>query len=466
MNKGEAIGYLAQIDDMDILEAAVAAAKKKKLEANKKMQRTFKLKKGLSLYFNSTSPYYWVRVAIKDTDGIRRSTKCSGFDEAKQQAYVIEAEVLAYFRSGALDAHKNKSWRNLCWKVIHELRAVGDELVKKGKREPQQLVHAFIIEKKLADRPEWKGKTIHQVGYSQLCDLAESKEFKDPSKTVVNNTKRAISLVFEYARRKDIITREQVPEMPKFKPRDGEEGVPFDIDDREVLLSNLISFYESSRTNFITRLIRRQFPMYFNILMCTGLRTGEEPLGIKWCNIFMGKFELEGKTLNAYSVTITKGKMAKTTVKNKQNISLSRKILINADATNTLERLYYVRYAMHKTIAEIVEEGRDELIFNGHENKKPNFADTFKQYQSYLGKKLKDNYTLYSARHEFINRELDRGMSLQDVADQCGNSPATIHEYYKKYEAINRAGRILTEADIAAFNPETDEENKNQDKKI
>ncbi len=454
MEKGEAIAFLAMIDDPEVLAAAVDAAKKKQLEGTEKEKRTYKLKKGLSLFYNGASKSLWVRVALPGGDA-RKSTGCSDLELAKQQAFVIEAEVLANHKSGSLDVHKHKKWTILCYEVVKELKAKHKKLyAETGNRRSQPGTHASIIENKLANREDWKDKAIYQIGYPELCDLAESELFTNLSKTVVSNLKRSINLVFESARRKGLITREQVPELPDFNPRDSEEGYPFDIDDREVLLSNLVSFYESSRTNKITRHVRRQFPMYFNLLMCTGLRTGAEPLGIMWSNIVLGKFELKGRTLKAYSVTITKGKMAKETVKNKKKISLSRKILINADAVKTLEQLYYVKYGIRKTMEEIVKEKKNDLIFTGYSGNIPDFASTFNQYQDYLKGKLKEEYTLYCARHEFINRELDRGMSEQDVADQCGNSPATIHSYYKKYEAMNRAGRILTEEDILAFNPE------------
>jgi len=455
VDKGEAIAFLAMIDDVDVLNAAVDAAKKKQLEGPEKDKRTYRLKKGLSLYYNGASPSLWVRVAIPGGGEKRQSTKCSDLESAKQQAYVIEAEVLANFANGSLDAHKHKKWSTLCWELVKELTEEHKILeAENGKRDSQPKSHASIIKNRLADRPEWKGKTVLQIGYPELCDLVETKEFTNPSKTIASKTKKCLNLIFQAARRKGFITRDQVPEMPKFKPRSSEDVSPFETNDREVLLSNLVNFYESGRPNKITRHKRRQFPMYFNLLMCTGLRTGEEPLGIKWNNIIQGDFKLSGKTLKAFYVAVTKGKLAKELSPNK---FLSREILINYDAAKTLEQLYYIRYGIRKNLTEIVKEKRDQLIFEGHNGKKPNFPDTFNQYQDYLGKKLKERYTLYSARHEYINREIDRGMEEQDVADQCGNSPATIHSFYKKYKAINRAGRILTEADILAFNPEPED---------
>lgn len=455
MNKGEAISFLAMIDDVDVLNAAVDAAKKKQLEGPEKDKRTHRLKKGLSLYYNGASPSLWVRVAIPGGGEKRQSTKCSDLESAKQQAYVIEAEVLANFENGSLDAFKHKKWSTLCWELVKELTEQHKILyAKNGKRDSQPKSHASIIKNRLADRPEWNGKSVLQIGYPELCDLTETKEFTNPSKTIASKTKKCLNLIFQAARRRGFITREQVPEIPDFKPRPSEDGKPFDTKDREILLSNLVNFFESGRPNKITRHKRRQFPMYFNLIMCSGMRTGEEPLGVKWCNIIKGDFKLRGKTLKAFYVTITRGKMAKELTTNKKIKWVSREILINSDAAKTLEQLYYVRYGIRKNLTEIVEEKRDQLIFEGNNGSKPNFADTFNQYQDYLGKKLKEKYTLYSARHEYINRELDRGMSEQDVADQCGNSPSTIHSYYKKYQAINRAGRILTEADILAFNPE------------
>ena len=150
--------------------------------------------------------------------------------------------------------------------------------------------------------------------------------------------------------------------------------------------------------------------------------------------------------------------MAKETVANKKKEKLSREALLNSDAVATLERLYYVRYNVKLSIDKIIKEARTDSLFIGNKGAKPNFRDSFDQYQDYLMKadvKPNRRYTLYSCRHEYINAELDKGhMQIQDIADQVGSSPDTIHKFYKKYKAINRAARILTPEDIAKFNPE------------
>jgi integrase len=463
MDHGDALKFFVGITDPEVLQAAVDAAKAKQDELNRGRARSHKLKDGVRLYFNGKSPVYWVNIALSGIkDGARRSTGVGDLEEAKRVAYGIEQKVRAEYEAGTLKEFGKKtgySWTKICWDVYHVLDNKAKAITAKtGNTKPQPKVHASIIKNYLAEREEWKGKSIHHVGYPELCAMTGHEDFDEVSKTFARNTKKALSIIFEYAELNRVVKKEQIPRLPDIQAEASERREPFENRDRELFLSNMPNFYENS-TNFISRNVRRQLPFYFNLLCTTGMRTGEEPLNLRWCDIQKQDFKYkDGSIKQAYVAVIRFGKMAKETVENKKKDTLSREAILNSDAVSTIERLYFVRYGIKLSINEMIKLGKTDTLFIGNKNAKPDFRSSFNQYHDYINKgkvKLNRRYTLYSCRHEYINAELDKGhMKLQDIADQVGSSPETIHKFYLKYKAIHRAARILTPEDIAKFNPE------------
>jgi integrase len=453
VNDLELMNILTDSENSDILNAVKQLVIKMHSEQERKEVKTVKIKQGLSLFRNSSSPSWWVRIKLpgKNTTDVRRSTKETSISEAKYTALLISTEVLKEYELGALDHKTMFSWNKICWEVIHILKAKAEQ---SKKIKPQEKTHATIIENYIVNFAAWNGKSILQIDYAELSLFSKSERYKEASQTFVNNTKKAFRLIFDHARENRYLREDQVPKLPQFLYVDGEEGKPFDLNDREAIFTNFENFYENSK-NYITRSLRRQLPLYFNILCVTGLRTGEEPLGIQWSDLSQGQFtHSDGKKKIAYQAIIRKGKTSKETVKNKKKTQFSRPILLSALTVRTLEQLYYIRHSEKLSIDEIIKLRKNELIFIGNKGKKPNFASCFDQYLKYLHESVKEHYTLYSCRYEYINSELERGQSKDDVAMQVGNSVAVITKVYDKFRAMNRASRMLSEEDILAFNPE------------
>lgn len=314
------------------------------------------------------------------------------------------------------------------------------------------------IRLKLVGNPVLKKMRINNIVYADFYEAFKEKEFQDLTKTVSITTRTAINKIFDYAERNRLLTKKR-PNIPSLPYVMGNETPVIEDSDMALMLSNFENFYENS-SNFITRSFRMLFPFYFQFCSSCGLRPGEEAMGLKWSHFKKGKIVLKtGEEINAYYAKITRGKTSRKTRDATAKVTMaSREIVVYSEAVKAVEALYYIRHNVQKTMSEIVEEGRDELIFIGTENRVPDFSATFKQYVSYLKKQLKNSkYTIYSLRHEFINAQLDRGVKVQDVADQCGNSVQTIEGYYKKYKAMNRAVRLLSDDDIEYFKAKSEE---------
>lgn len=449
MDKGELITKIAAMQD-EQLSLVIAFVEKTLAETSNSELKTIRIHKGLSLYRNGSSPYWWCRISMpkKGAKEVRKSTNESEISRAKHAALMMSVEELTRFELGVTDTSSRLSWPRVCQEVLAILEEQSNKEIKAGRIKPQAKVHASIIKNKIAGFAGFRRKSIGEIDYVDLCDLMESDNFFNASKTVINNARKSLNIILEFAMRQRYI--EVAPKIPSVKGAAEEEVEPFNEKDLKVLLSNFLPFYENSR-NSLTRNLRKQFPYYFNLLCTTGMRTGEEPLCLKWADLKVGQFQHDGAKKRGYFVDIRSGKMAKKT-KGKKFRSHSREVVLNQAAVMTLEKLYTVRFGLKKNINEIIAEAKNTYIFIGNGDKKPDFAGVFKQYLTYLNGQISSYYTLYSCRHEYINAELNRGMKQADIAEQCGNSSATIDAYYKKYKAMNRAARILSEADIIAFN--------------
>ena len=263
------LNFLQQYPILRFFRLPVDAAKAKQNELNRGKARSHKVKDGVRLYFNGKSPYFWVNIAMKGIkDGVRRPTGTCDLKEAAHISYGIEQKVIAEYNAGTLKELGKKtgySWTKACWDVHHILvQKAKEQTAKTGKKESQPKAHASLIKNFLAEREEWKGKSIHHIGYPELCEMTEHKDFDEVSLTKARNTKKALNLIFDYAMRNRIIKKEHVPKIPDIQAMASEKREPFEVRDRELFLNNMSTFYENSKS-YITRNVRLQFSFLFQL---------------------------------------------------------------------------------------------------------------------------------------------------------------------------------------------------------
>ncbi len=458
--------FLARLEDefeVDVAYRSIVEHRKKyggiELSELDKAPKTVTLDHNLALYKQQNSPFFWCRVKLpkKKAGYARRSTEKKTIQEASMAASAIRVEVIAQFEAGTLKSQVKNTWGQVCWGLIHELNE--DIIVRKsqGEMRPSSGDYKSIIENHLLPFSDWQQKNIKDIEYPELIQMKKVFDSQDLGKTTVVKRKTALKLIFEYAKRQRFVTSSQVPDLPEFEWVKGEEGKPFEVKDRDIIVSNFFNFLESSRNNKITRHRRKLLPLYYNLLCATGMRPGKEVMELRWTDLSIGTFTVSMQTKNAISLTVVSGKMSKKVKQGQKIERISREFLIDAKAALTLEQLYYVRYGFEKNIHEILEENRDDKMFQGYEGRPAKLEESFKQYMTYLKKDLQKYYSLYSARHEFINTKLEEGVSIEDIAALCGNKIQTIETYYMKFRSMKRAARILSEEDIRMFNPDPDD---------
>ena len=470
--------FLSRLDDEFEVDVAYKAVIEHRKKYNNKVvsefdlaPKTIRIDKGLSLYKQVNANHFYCRVTLPRGYGdIRKSTGKTTVQEASIVAAEIRAKTLASFEAGTLKTQTQNTWGQVCLGLIHELNKTVDEYDLYAKKEtekgtpeaeldPRPPAKDYLpIIKMLLEFSDWKKRNIKEIEYPELAEMKEAFNKEDLAKTTATKRQTGLKMIFEFAIRKRLIVKKAIPQIPNFDYVAGDDRPPFDIEDRDILMDNFHKFLESSRKNKITIHKRKLLPLYFNLLITTGMRTGKEVMALRWNALSIGTFTVKGKRFKAVSLSVTSGKMSRKVKRGQKLKKESREFLIDSKAATTLEQLYYLQFGNEKTIHEIIEEGRNEIMFAGVDGSQPALDDSFRQYNSYLKKQLSRTYTLYSARHEFINVKIEEGMEPVDIAALCGNSIATIEQHYMKFRAMNRASRILSDDDIKKFNPDIKEE--------
>jgi integrase len=420
--------------------------------------KTIKVEDNLYLYHNSGSPYFWCRFrapGIKKE--IRKSTENKTLNGAKAESKLIKYKITEQVKAGTYYQEDAITWRKVCTGAINELQAKADKAKKDGAKRSSTQDYIPIIRDYYLTIDEWRDIDIKLFKNIQLRKLKDLNNFQYMPKTTATKRKTALKEIFEFAQAQGYV--ETIPDLPKFDFIESETGDPFQVNDLRIIMSNFISFLESSKNNYITRHKRTILPLYVNFLILTGVRPGEEAIGIQWKHITKHKGNKDEKEYIYYVLEIIKGKRSKAVKRDGKVAITSRDLIIGPDALETLEQLHYVLTTEKKSIDSIRKEKPNDNIFIGNTEADIDFGSAWTQYETYLKrfKKLKKHYTLYSCRHEYINKCIEDGKSKELIAKQCGTSVKTIEAHYEKFRPENTFFRILSKDELARLNPTPEE---------
>ncbi|GAA6170732.1 site-specific integrase [Colwellia sp. KU-HH00111] len=465
MDNKEKLFFLMRLEsDVEINTAYNAVMDYRKLHEDSTLSElqlappTIQVEDNLWLWKNGVSPYFWCRFRAPGIKKyIKKSTKEISIADASYKAKQIKFEITEKVKAGTYHQEDIITWRKVCTGAINELQAKADKAKSDGAKRFSRQDYIPIIKDYYLTIDEWRDIDIKLFKNIQLRKLKDLDNFQFMPKTTATKRKTALKEIFEFAQAEGYI--ETIPDLPKFDYIEGETGDPFQADDLVLIMSNFINFLESGKNNYITRHKRTILPLYVNFLILTGVRPGEEAMGIKWKHITKHKGKKDGKEYTYYMLEIIKGKRSKA-VKRGGKVSItSRDLIIGPDALETLEQLHYVLTTEKKSIDSIRKEKSDDNIFIGNTEADLDLGTAWTQYDVYLkrNKKLKNHYTLYSCRHEYINKCIEEGMSKELIAKQCGTSVKTIEAHYEKFRPENTFFRILSKDELARLNPAPDE---------
>ncbi len=366
-----------------------------------------KLIKGLAVYRQNHTKSYYVRLRV-DGQEIKRSLKTSDLDEAISKAWALKFETEGMVKAGlSIMPNKKNYIETACNAVIEQLE----------KRKPQKPIYKdyiyiynnFII-------PHFYKKEIDELTTKNIRLYFENNEFSKTRKTI---NKTCFTMLFNYLEEEDLLKKKDFPSLPKqIKTTQNKIGHDILEDDLNAIRDYINSedFLNPLKANFKTKEYRLLFPHYFEFLLNTGIRTGEEIENLRFSDLTTHN--------KLFYAKVRKGK----TKEHGQ-----RDILINQKAMNAL--LSFVEITKNQKITENqLKTIKDDFIF------RPSFLTGQSQFGKLFSRivkdlleqgKIKKEYTLYACRHTYITKALlhdDRDMYL--IAKQVGNSLEMIQKHY------------------------------------
>ncbi len=365
----------------------------------------FRIGKGLAIYRQKHSQSYYVRLRI-DKKNIQRCLKTTNRDEALRLAIRFEDDMKKrQFAGLPIIETKTMTIKKAFEGAIGILDARDQQ--KTIYSSYKTLIHKHII-------PFFKHKSIEELTAKNIRMYYESRELSLTRKRMTNT---CFSLMFQYLEEEDYIKKSEIPSLPKSESKKVENRVAFTNLDLITIQESFDDFAVNGRTAK-TKEYRKTLKHYFNLLIETGIRAGEEA-GFKFSDVI--KDEIGGEV--HHFISIEKGKT--------KGYSKSRKIPLSKSAVSSLVEMAKIQNPSEKITEKNFIFVRKPILESSY-GTKGDFVKTFKTLIDSLKEenKISRSYTLYSCRHYFITKRLSEDVDVYLIAKFVGNSPEMIRFHY------------------------------------
>ncbi|SGY94695.1 site-specific integrase [Moritella viscosa] len=241
--------------------------------------------------------------------------------------------------------------------------------------------------------------------------------------------------IFEKSLELQLIKHEQVVNLKniEIKTKDMESRDVFTKTEFNLLFMYAITGFKTSGKGIHTN---KMCIMASGFIYHTGIRIGEELLGIKWSDL--------KKTPDGHLFcVIRKGKTSNYKTKN-------RKVLLDASAHAFLLFVAKLKHPDlikglddYQTIMYLSKIKYNEQVFATKYSKTPDYRTTFNKWivnlkeDGYLYENK--NYVMYSLRHSYITNALEDNIPLTVISDSCGTSLKMIQEHYSHTSVMSQS---------------------------
>ena len=383
--------------------------------------KSIQLRKGLVLDKRPGTGNWQARITISG----KRETQTTGTDnleEAKEFAYDLFSEKKVRVKNNL-----PTSTRKFKRVAEHTIKRMQDDLAAGvGKQAYKDYIQALnnyhipFFGKYDSDKIDYKNLKKFDAWRSERAG-------KQLAQSTINNHNAALERVFNEAELNGWIHKAMRPTLMN-KGIKAESRGSFSVEEYKTLYTILRTWHKKT-TNVQQAATREILRNYVLILANTGVRQGTEALQLKWKNIewvYRG-----GERFFALNVDGKTGK--------RQCIARDR-----------AEEFFWRQAQLNPKInaenfEHLLEQKLDEKVFVtclGEAAKLPNLNRAFKklldEQDLYIGADGRQR-TLYSWRHFYATRELERGMTAHALGKQMGTSTKMIDANYSKYDVINNA---------------------------
>ena len=363
------------------------------------------LTKGLAIYRQSHTKAIYVRLRVAGKE-IKRSLKTSDIEEAKSKAWQLKFEFQGMVTAGiTIQPNKIFSINDACRDIIKQLEV---------KKPFKSIYKDYIRNYELYFIPFFKKRSIEYLTSKNIRLYFESKSF---SKTTLTTNRTCFNKLFLYLEEEEYLRKKDFPSLPSdIETIKNIIGVSIHKDDLIKITNFIVSehWLNQININYKTKEYREMFPHVFNLLLETGIRTGEEMNNLKYSDL--------DKHEGNFYIKIRKGK-----TKNHSQ----REVILNKDAIDSIVKITNI-VTKNKVSKNDLLKINDRYIFETSFGK---IADWCKLFDNAIKKlatihNLKHKYTLYSCRHTYITKQLLKGIDMYILAKQVGNSLEMIQKHY------------------------------------
>lgn len=361
-----------------------------------------KIEKGLSIYKQKESPYWWIYANLNGDFARISSEEINKSDAINVARYKFKrakqaGSIRPEFENGR--------------KTIEEAINKADlhfEDKRKGKRNDYKLMLEDIMKK-------FRHKKAAMITYDDI--LEDMKTRKSETRVTMRRTcwneiiNRAIDL--------RLISPTYAPRIPTVaivlssmnNENDDDDDDSYEIisdEDLLILSGNMIKFMRQVRRRDAVE-NREILRDYLKFIYYTGVRAGEEATMIKFKDVKENKIDITG------------GKIHKP-YKNKRTIDVNNRVMKIVE-----------RRAKHLDINFNKRKRSEVLVFECKDGSMTEFSTIFNQLLDFT-KIERRRYRPYSLRKNFITRMLEKGASAGFIAAHCGTSIAMIDKHYQKMD--------------------------------
>lgn len=368
------------------------------------------------------SDNWYARLTLDNGKRVIKSTKTDDLADAKLLALKMYFETQARIENN-LPAQTRK-FKHVAEFAIKRMQEQIDQGTgKQAYKDYISALHKWLI--------KYFGTTdIDKIDLASLTsfDVWRTKRNKKQfSQSGINNHNSALNRVFDEAELHGWMTKSMRPTLLNKGVKSESRG-SFTAAEHQKIYTALRSWHRKTQhpQAAATREVLRNYVLF---LANTGVRHGTEALNLRWYNIDWHQQDGE-----KYLVINVDGKTKK------------RSAVARDTVTDYLDRQRKLNpLLLSGSFDELLASKSEEFVFTsrlGMVATVHNLNRAFNPLLEHLGLKTgadKKTRTLYSYRHYYATRDLNRGISTHALSKQMGNSTAMIDKHYSKYSTLINA---------------------------
>jgi len=384
---------------------------------------TVRVVKNVVLDKRKNSPNWYARLTLPERNKPEvKSTKTDDLELARERALAMYYDAKSRITNGL--PVSTRKFKHVAQYSIERMQDALD--AGGGKQAYKDYISALR---------EWLipyfGKTditsIDMTALKSFDEWRSAKHGKRFSKSGISNHNTALNTVFEYAVLHKWMNENMRPDLLNTGAPSESRG-SFTDAEYKAIYKALRTWHEETN-NEKAEYTREVLRNYVLVLANTGIRTGTEALGLRWRHV---DWYVKGKT--RYLRIFVDGK------------TRGRSLICRDPVEKYLLRQSQLNPNLaYQSLDDLIAAKSDEFVFTtrtGDLATNTNLGRSFTTLLDSLGLKIgtddKDR-TLYSLRHFYATRELQRGVSVHALAKHLGTSTAMIDKHYSKYSSQHNA---------------------------